>query len=46
MPVALQPKLLRILEDGRVRRLGGTQEIAFDVRVLAATNRRAGRGGA
>jgi DNA-binding NtrC family response regulator len=39
MPIALQPKLLRILEDRRARRLGGSDEIAFDVRVLAATNR-------
>jgi len=39
MPAALQPKLLRILEDGRVRRLGGKAEMALDVRVLAATNR-------
>ncbi|MEX2581654.1 MAG: sigma-54 dependent transcriptional regulator [Gemmatimonadota bacterium] len=39
MPLALQPKLLRILEDGRVRRVGGTKESKFDVRVLAATNR-------
>ena len=39
MPVALQPKLLRVLEDGRVRRVGGRQEFAFDVRVIAATNR-------
>ena len=39
MPVALQPKLLRVLEDGRVRRLGAAQEFAFDVRVIAATNR-------
>jgi DNA-binding NtrC family response regulator len=39
MPVPLQPKLLRILEDGKVRRLGGSQEIPFDVRVIAATNR-------
>ncbi len=39
MPMALQPKLLRILEDGRARRLGGSREIQFDVRVLAATNR-------
>ncbi|MGH9786714.1 MAG: sigma-54-dependent transcriptional regulator [Terriglobia bacterium] len=39
MPIALQPKLLRVLEDGRVRRVGGRQEFAFDVRVLAATNR-------
>lgn len=39
MPISLQPKLLRILEDGRARRLGGSRDIAFDVRVLAATNR-------
>ncbi len=38
MPMALQPKLLRVLEDGRVRRVGGSQEFAFDVRVIAATN--------
>src|SRR5207244_9938368 len=38
MPTSLQPKLLRVLEDGKVRRLGGKQEFAFDVRVLAATN--------
>jgi DNA-binding NtrC family response regulator len=41
MPVALQPKLLRILEGGRARRLGGERELAFDVRVIAATNRSA-----
>ena len=39
MPIALQPKLLRILEDSYARRLGGSKEIHFDVRVLAATNR-------
>ncbi|MBI4459487.1 MAG: sigma-54-dependent Fis family transcriptional regulator [Acidobacteria bacterium] len=39
MPISLQPKLLRVLEDGRVRRLGSRQELAFDVRVIAATNR-------
>lgn len=39
MPVALQPKLLRVLEDGRARRLGSSRETTFDVRVLAATNR-------
>ncbi len=39
MPLALQPKLLRVLEDRRVRRLGGSQEFTVDVRVLAATNR-------
>ena len=38
MPVSLQPKLLRVLNDGRVRRLGGRQEFRFDVRVIAATN--------
>ena len=39
MPMALQPKLLRVLADGKVRRLGGSIEFEFDVRVLAATNR-------
>src|SRR5215467_12283142 len=39
MPMSLQPKLLRVLADGRVRRLGGSYEFEFDVRVLAATNR-------
>jgi DNA-binding NtrC family response regulator len=39
MPIALQPKLLRVLEEGHARRLGGSRDIPFDVRVLAATNR-------
>ena len=39
MPMSLQPKLLRVLADGRVRRLGGHYEFEFDVRVLASTNR-------
>lgn len=39
MPIHLQPKFLRILEDQRVRRLGGSSDIEFDVRVIAATNR-------
>lgn len=39
MPIALQPKLLRVLEDGIVRRVGGSAEMACDVRFLAATNR-------
>ena len=39
MPALLQAKLLRVLEERTVRRLGGSQEIPVDVRVLAATNR-------
>ena len=39
MSEALQVKLLRVLEDGRFRRLGGKEELTVDVRVLAATNR-------
>lgn len=38
MPLALQPKLLRVLEDRKIRRLGGNREFSLDVRVLAATN--------
>jgi DNA-binding NtrC family response regulator len=38
MPATTQAKLLRVLEDGRVRRLGGKTEIQLDVRVLASTN--------
>src|SRR4029078_6853625 len=32
MPIALQPKLLRVLEEGQARRLGGTKDIKLDVR--------------
>lgn len=39
----LQAKLLRVLEDGAVRRVGGKKEKHFDVRVLAATNRVPGK---
>jgi DNA-binding NtrC family response regulator len=39
MPMQTQAKLLRILEDSRVRRLGGKTEFEVDVRVLAATNK-------
>jgi hypothetical protein len=38
MPRAAQPRLLRVLEDLRVRRLGGRAEVPVDVRVLAATS--------
>ena len=38
MPLATQAKLLRVLEDQRVRRLGGKSEIQLDVRVIASTN--------
>jgi DNA-binding NtrC family response regulator len=39
MPVATQAKLLRVLEDSHVRRLGGKSEILVDVRVIASTNK-------
>jgi|JI10StandDraft_1071094.scaffolds.fasta_scaffold22939_6 two-component system response regulator AtoC len=40
LPLALQPKLLRVLEDGVVQRIGGAAARPVDVRLLAATNRR------
>jgi DNA-binding NtrC family response regulator len=39
MAPALQAKLLRAIEDGRIRRVGSTREILTDVRIVAATNR-------
>src|SRR5437763_3700827 len=39
MDLALQSRLLRVIEDGRVRRVGETAERAVDVRVIAATHR-------
>jgi DNA-binding NtrC family response regulator len=42
MPLSTQPKLLRVLEDLRVRRLGGKHEVAVDARVLAATSQELG----
>ncbi len=39
MPIATQARLLRVLEDSRVRRLGGKSEILVDVRVIASTNK-------
>jgi two-component system response regulator AtoC len=39
MPVALQVKLLRAIQEREIRRLGGTQQVRIDVRILSATNR-------
>jgi len=39
MSPAMQTKLLRVLQDGELRRVGGTQTIATDVRIIAASNR-------
>ena len=39
LPLSVQPKLLAVLEEGRVRRLGAQKETPVDVRVVAATNR-------
>lgn len=39
MPLALQAKLLRVLQDGKVRPVGSDHEIQLDVRVIGATNR-------
>lgn len=38
MPMHLQAKLLRVLQEGYVRRVGGTKDIPVDVRVIATTN--------
>ncbi|OAG28159.1 sigma-54-dependent transcriptional regulator [Thermodesulfatator autotrophicus] len=39
MPLALQAKLLRVLQEGEVDRLGGAYPVKIDVRVIATTNR-------
>ncbi|MFS0557617.1 sigma-54 interaction domain-containing protein [Brevibacillus sp. 179-C9.3 HS] len=38
MPLDLQAKLLRVLQDGQIRRIGGSQSTKVDVRVIAAVN--------
>lgn len=38
LPLELQASLLRVLESGKIRRVGGTQEIAVDVRIICATH--------
>jgi DNA-binding NtrC family response regulator len=39
MPVTMQVKLLRVLQEKKIIRVGGTKEIPIDIRILAATNR-------
>ena len=39
MPIDAQTRLLRALQSGRIRRVGGTEEITLDCRIVAATNR-------
>ncbi|KJR42386.1 two component sigma-54 specific Fis family transcriptional regulator, partial [Candidatus Magnetoovum chiemensis] len=39
MPINLQAKLLRVLEDGSFRRIGGIKDVKVDVRIISATNK-------
>lgn len=39
VPLSVQTKLLRVLEEKRIRRVGGVDELSIDVRVIAATNK-------
>ena len=39
MPLSMQPKLLRAIEEGEIERIGGKKPITVDVRIVAATNR-------
>ncbi len=38
LPLRLQPKLLRVLQEKKIRRVGGTKEITLDLRILAASS--------
>jgi transcriptional regulator with PAS, ATPase and Fis domain len=38
MPLHLQPKLLRVLEEKKLTRIGGVESVALDIRIIAATN--------
>src|SRR4029079_10325240 len=40
IPLGLQPKILRALQENEIQRVGGQKEIRVDVRILAATNRK------
>lgn len=39
IPIHLQPKLLRVIQERRIQKLGGNEDIPLDIRILAATNR-------
>lgn len=43
MPLSIQAKLLQVIQDRRIIRVGGTESITLDVRILAATNRDLGQ---
>ncbi|HMP89501.1 MAG TPA: sigma-54 dependent transcriptional regulator [Kiritimatiellia bacterium] len=40
MPLSIQAKLLRVLQDHQIRKVGGTESVAVNVRIVAATNDR------
>src|SRR6185312_5963640 len=39
LPLELQVKLLRVIQEGEIERVGGTKTLTIDVRIIAATNR-------